>query len=314
LCDEPPPDVRDLNPQIPDWLADIIDRLHAKRPRDRFRNAAELARLLNRHLAHLRSPETVEKPGALPAPRKFGWRLAASIIAAGLVLCSLAVGILIWSVQSPSATTNQQAESREPPKPAPPEKVDVYFQKLRADLDDPNVHTCREALARLATMKPNSQRADVAKRLVALTEVEDTHIRRPAIVTLGVWGSENEVPALMKAMEHPDVFTRREALKVIGRFRDRRSLPVVIRCLRDFFTRADAEKAMCELGPMAEADVLVILNETDVGLKKSAIQVLADIGTEASVPALTEIANHGKVFFMEPARQALNAIAARKKQ
>jgi HEAT repeat protein len=191
---------------------------------------------------------------------------------------------------------------------------DVFFQRLRADLDDENVFTRRNALARLATMQPNNQRAEIAKKLVELSTIDNPHIRRPAITALGVWGSKDNVPALITAIEHDDSHTRGEALKVIGRFRDPRTVAPVIRCFRDFLTRADAEQALRELGAMAEAEMLPLLKERDVFLKKAAIGVLADIGSEASVPALTEAAASGNRFLVEPAQQALAAIADRKKK
>jgi serine/threonine-protein kinase len=51
--EELPRPVRELNPAVPDWLAAIVNRLHAKDPADRFQSAAEVAGLLNRHLASL---------------------------------------------------------------------------------------------------------------------------------------------------------------------------------------------------------------------------------------------------------------------
>jgi len=76
----------------------------------------------------------------------------------------------------------------------------------------------------------------------------------------------------------------------------------------------DADMALRELGAMAEKDVLALLKERDVFLKKSAIQVLADIGTDASVPDLQQAAASGNIHLVEPARKALTAITDRKKQ
>jgi hypothetical protein len=68
VCDEPAPPLREANPQIPDWLAAIVDKLHAKNPADRFQSAAEVAELLGKHLAHLQQPALVPKPNTLPSP------------------------------------------------------------------------------------------------------------------------------------------------------------------------------------------------------------------------------------------------------
>jgi WD40 repeat protein/serine/threonine protein kinase len=109
VCDDIPRPVREWNPEIPDWLERIVERLLAKRPADRFQSATEVADLLGQRLARLQQPTAassaaspaVEPTGAereqLPAlkpkssgaaaPRRRRWLLAA------VVLLSLAVGL-----------------------------------------------------------------------------------------------------------------------------------------------------------------------------------------------------------------------------
>jgi serine/threonine protein kinase/formylglycine-generating enzyme required for sulfatase activity len=53
VCDDAPRPIRELNPEIPDWLVAIISRLLAKKPGDRFQTAAEVASLLEQHLAYI---------------------------------------------------------------------------------------------------------------------------------------------------------------------------------------------------------------------------------------------------------------------
>ncbi len=58
ITDIDPPPVAEANPDIPEWLGQIVARLMAKHPEDRFANARELADLLEACLANLeRSPE-----------------------------------------------------------------------------------------------------------------------------------------------------------------------------------------------------------------------------------------------------------------
>ncbi len=54
--------IREINPDIPDWLEEIIRRLHAKHPAARFQSATEVATLLEGFLAHLQQPTTVAAP------------------------------------------------------------------------------------------------------------------------------------------------------------------------------------------------------------------------------------------------------------
>src|SRR5262249_30600599 len=60
VCDDTPRPIREINPEVPEWLCAIIGKLHAKDPAGRFQTAAEVAELLGKHLAQLQQP-------ALPA-------------------------------------------------------------------------------------------------------------------------------------------------------------------------------------------------------------------------------------------------------
>ena len=62
ICQQPHRPVRDLNPQISPWLADLIDKLLAKDPADRFQTASEVSELLKQFAAHLAQPNSVEPP------------------------------------------------------------------------------------------------------------------------------------------------------------------------------------------------------------------------------------------------------------
>jgi eukaryotic-like serine/threonine-protein kinase len=90
VSDETPRSVRVINPEIPDWLAAIVEKLHAKDPANRYQSAAEVADLLAQHLAHLQQPSLVPMPQS--APRKSVSRMPARprwAMAAAVVLCVL---------------------------------------------------------------------------------------------------------------------------------------------------------------------------------------------------------------------------------
>jgi WD40 repeat protein len=102
VCDDTPKPIRNVNPEVPEWLCEIVDKLLEKDAGQRFPSAREVADLLGRHLAHLQQPESHPQPAPLarrhdvdnPAPSlveflvprpgmKFMWRIA-RIVAAGL--------------------------------------------------------------------------------------------------------------------------------------------------------------------------------------------------------------------------------------
>jgi tRNA A-37 threonylcarbamoyl transferase component Bud32 len=92
VCEATPRPIREVNPAVPDWLAAAVERLHAKRPADRFASAAEVADFLRYNLAHPDRPRRL--PLSRPAPRPPRRRrqillavaLAALLLAAGVVL------------------------------------------------------------------------------------------------------------------------------------------------------------------------------------------------------------------------------------
>ncbi len=62
ICDQQPRPVRSVNPDVPSWLAAVLDKLLAKAPADRFQSAKEVADLLGTYLAHLQQPDTHPLP------------------------------------------------------------------------------------------------------------------------------------------------------------------------------------------------------------------------------------------------------------
>src|SRR5262245_11656302 len=93
VCEETPRPIREANPEIPDWLDALIEKLHAKDPAARFQSAAEVAEVLGRHLAHVQHPSLVPVPtAAKPADappaavrgshRRHRWAVAAAMVVA----------------------------------------------------------------------------------------------------------------------------------------------------------------------------------------------------------------------------------------
>ena len=70
ITDEEPRPIREINPDIPDWLCGIVAKLMAKRPDDRFQSAREVAALLEQCLAHVQQPTVVPLPNVLITLRR----------------------------------------------------------------------------------------------------------------------------------------------------------------------------------------------------------------------------------------------------
>jgi serine/threonine-protein kinase len=101
ITSDAPRRIRDVNPAVPEWLASIIEKLHAKRPEDRFSSASEVAKLLEACLAHVQQPDAVPLPPECKTPpgdrrkrrRTIAW--VAGLATAGLVgIAALAISAI----------------------------------------------------------------------------------------------------------------------------------------------------------------------------------------------------------------------------
>lgn len=83
--------IRALNPEAPEWLVAIIEKLHAKDPADRIQSAAEVAELLSRggsdqEAGGRRQGSEVRDHGATGKRRAtFGWLVAGAVLALGVL-------------------------------------------------------------------------------------------------------------------------------------------------------------------------------------------------------------------------------------
>ncbi|MDA1231676.1 MAG: hypothetical protein O2856_12960 [Planctomycetota bacterium] len=109
ITDEKPRPIREINPDIPDWLCGIVARLMAKQPEDRFASASEVAELLEKCLAHLQQPATVPLPhsviAATPAAHRNDRPPLVKFVAAAVrfrIQPESRVSVLAWS---PDAST-----------------------------------------------------------------------------------------------------------------------------------------------------------------------------------------------------------------
>ncbi len=120
VCDDVPRPIREVNSEIPDWLAVIIDRLLAKDPDKRFQSAEEAATVLGQYLAHIQQSSRVPLPsppagviaGPMPTPGGRHRRIAAT---AGAVCLALGLFCTLELTGITNAWTHR-------PEPAPAER------------------------------------------------------------------------------------------------------------------------------------------------------------------------------------------------
>jgi serine/threonine protein kinase/tetratricopeptide (TPR) repeat protein len=157
VCEDTPRPIREVNPDIPDWLVAIIAKLHAKEPADRFQSAKEVAELLSQHLAHLQQPAVVPLPSrvadievlaALRTPTKPAvkalrkWRKRRLLIEVS-VLLALGIAALIWLDYTHPAwwkeLWTQDDQAKETPDDPASKETSGDPAYLAIESDDPNL-------------------------------------------------------------------------------------------------------------------------------------------------------------------------------
>jgi hypothetical protein len=106
ICESEPRPVREINPSVPVWLARVVGRLLAKEPSRRYASAAEVASLLERCLAHVQQPATVDLPAELveaSGPAAWFWQPVSRRVAlvAALAVLLLAAGLIARREKAP---------------------------------------------------------------------------------------------------------------------------------------------------------------------------------------------------------------------
>jgi hypothetical protein len=126
VAEDTPRPIRQIIPEVPQWLCDIISKLHAKDPAQRFQSAPEVAALLEQHLAHLQQPSLVPRPdGVKPPGRRKLTRAAAITAAAALFVLGALLAYAFWLRNGFDSVAREpslagQAKARSPSAAAPP--------------------------------------------------------------------------------------------------------------------------------------------------------------------------------------------------
>ncbi len=178
ICQDQPPAVRALNPDVPAALASIIDKLHAKDPVDRFQTAEAVRDLLAAYLAHLQQPTQAPLPPALRRLQRRAWLTRRRIWWGGLAATVVAGAAVAFT--SP-LLTDDSSNGSSMPHGSPPiampadlwplREVDQQLRTVHEELDalEQGLH----AAAHAATVSPAGNH-DLSQLEQAIQSLERT--------------------------------------------------------------------------------------------------------------------------------------------
>jgi hypothetical protein len=278
----------------------------------------KLDRLVAAGVVQPDTPEHRAFLAATDAPARIeGDRVMVSIRLPAKSLAELARFAVLATDQAPAQPTSQVAAAvddtakaatvTEKPLPAvPPTKT--------RDLDD-----CLAALAggdRLRQMDAArylsdhppeaARRAEVMYGLLDALKRSDRHADEFLARPLRSLAADEDVPALIEALQADSLALRRASLEVLGKFPSEQTAAVVADVLaRERSLRTTARESLEQMGAPAEPAVRELLTQPDRSARIEACRILTVIGTRESIPALTMALDDRHL-----ARHARDAIAA----
>ena len=110
ITDKEPRPIREINPDVPEWLCAIIGKLMAKDVSERFHSAIEIADLLEGCLAHVQAPientmPTIESTNTILEAPQFGKTISMKMPLRIIVLFTAAFSILAYFLIMPPSQT-----------------------------------------------------------------------------------------------------------------------------------------------------------------------------------------------------------------
>jgi len=134
--EDAPPPLREINPDVPDWLCNLIAKLHAKKASDRFSSAQEVADLLSPHLALLQQPPgasllpevTPERSAAVRSRRRR--RVLTLLIGLLLALAALAAVAASGKLRQSQGPHHKPGEATGPASPGPAAPLDLRREDI----------------------------------------------------------------------------------------------------------------------------------------------------------------------------------------
>jgi hypothetical protein len=185
--------------------------------------------------------------------------------------------------------------------------------KVLFDLKSGESRKERESLKRLKDIKPDDRRDQIVTELKRVLEGQNPFNRADAAEALLVWaGKDQGISILLTSLRPNDFVFQDRLIPLLAATKDERVIEPLAKLMEDLAVRQQAVKALKEIGPKAESAVAKRLTNKDRFVATTACELLKDIGTPESIPALEKLAqNRSDRGMAVLATNAIKAIKAR---
>ncbi len=223
-----------------------------------------------------------------------------------------------WATNRGPADENQTPDNgpikgrNNPQGPPNADRPDVAADPIGAalkDLQSEDRSKWLRATDSLTRRNSDSTRHDeVIAALRKLLHDGDEPVQAAAARAIAVWATtKSDIPVMLEAWKVANFVDKKRFIETFAKLKDPRTINTLIEAVKDITVRSAAEQALKRFGPEAEDEVATLLNDDNFTTRQSACNIMKEIGTKKSLPAL-EAAAKDKVGSV--AKAAQNAIAA----
>ena len=187
-------------------------------------------------------------------------------------------------------------------------------EALLADLSSNEVTRGRKALIEIQPKEPPADQmdADLAAALAKWLGSDDQSLRHLAAQALEKWGTSEEIPQLLAALDDDSQIVANSAMKALGRLHATEAVERLVTNLAESRSRLAASEALKAIGADAEDQTLTALDDAEWVVRLEACRILEVIGTEKSVERLRTASQEDEnALIRQVSKQAADAIEAR---
>jgi hypothetical protein len=212
----------------------------------------------------------------------------------------------------PGPSPLQTGTSRpELPKPSDPE----YYKKLADLMVGPGRTLKAQAIDALLAVKPEdisekAVRQQVARNFRELASGDDARIKGKATRGLVLYGGKFSVPILIEILEKHESKAPQELFDGLAQYPAPEGAEALLKQLDSRFNRVAAYRTLLKMGPVAEDAVRkTAIKNADPSLE--VISLLAEVGTQKSMPILSRAAKSKDAAVSDAAKTAIRTIRDR---
>lgn len=188
---------------------------------------------------------------------------------------------------------------------------EATVRQLAGDLKSDDEARRRQAAARLSQANTSEGDAEISKQLVSILKEEGGPLRLAMAGALEKWATAESADDLIGLLDSSKPYVRKAAIGALGRLKVEKAAEPLAGLLPELQSRFAAADALKKIGSPAEATVLKQAESGDPQVASTACQILKEIGTKKSLPALKTLAENPNGIVRLHARQAVQAIERR---